>query len=210
MSVWKRHWVNYVAALLFALWLAGQAIFQVFVAEAPQPAFLWLNGANLLQLFALVVGGALLLVTNTRRPAGVDPNAPPLPPSVRGPSKEVVDPFLLTTDELAEHERRRLSAAEIASGPPAEPLAPRRRPAVLDEEGELYGRRATDIPISDIKRVIAALEQIKGAGADPEEVLDVPEWARELQRQAAAAEAGALPPMAEPALANDEPPTDSR
>ena len=204
MSGWKRHWVNYVAALLFALWLAGQAIFQVFVADTPRPAFLWLNGANLLQLFALVVGGALLLVTNTRRPAGIDPNAPPLPPSVHGPAKEVVDPFLLTTDELAEHERRRLSAAEVppSRGAP-EPHTPR-RPAVLDEEGELYGRRATDIPIRDIKRVIAALEQIKSAGADPEEVLDVPEWARELQRQAA--ENGDLPPDVQSALANDEPP----
>ncbi len=206
MSVWKRHWVNYVAALLFVLWLVGQATFQVYVADTPRPAFYWLNVANLLQLLALVVAGALLLVTNTRRPAGIDPNSSlTLPPSVQGTAKAAVDPFLLSTEELAQHERRRLTAADIdIEDIPIEQRTPKRRPTVLDEEGELYGRRATDIPIRDIKRVIAALEQIKGAHADPEEVLNIPEWAREIHRRMDESEAGRQPDLAEPPLAHDE------
>jgi hypothetical protein len=72
-------------------WLTGQIMFQLFVIETPRPAFYWLNAGNAFQIVAALLAIALLLVTNTRRPKGVDPDTPV-------PAKRV-DPFALSAEE---------------------------------------------------------------------------------------------------------------
>lgn len=196
MSIWKRKWVYIISALLFMLWLAGQAMFQVFVVESPRPAFYWLNAANLMQLLAAIVMSAVLLVTNTRRPRGIDPDE--MSPMSRV-DHSTLDGFALTPYELLQHERRRtppdrlpIDSTGIArhSG--------RKKHVVLDEDGEPYGRRVTDIPIRDLKRVISAIQQIKSAGHDPEKVIDLPDWARQLHMAARGGQSPLDAPSAEP------------
>jgi hypothetical protein len=79
------------ASGLGLFWLTGQIMFQIFVIETPRPAFYWLNAGNALQIVATLLAIALLLVTNTRRPKGVDPDTPV-------PAKKV-DPFALSAEE---------------------------------------------------------------------------------------------------------------
>lgn len=63
-----------IALCLFCLWLASIAILLCFLAGlAPIP---WLVGAIVAQVGVACVGGGVLLVTNTRRPRGIDPDSP--------------------------------------------------------------------------------------------------------------------------------------
>lgn len=86
-----RKLISIVASGLGLCWLTGQIMFQLFVAETPRPAFYWLNAGNALQIVAALLALALLLVTNTRRPQGIDPDTPV-------PAKKV-DPFALSAEE---------------------------------------------------------------------------------------------------------------
>lgn len=73
---------------LGVIWLAAIAVQLFFVAGlAPIAALI---GAIVAQIAVFLVASALLLVTNTRRPAGIDPNAPLRPR----------DPFGASTDDL--------------------------------------------------------------------------------------------------------------
>jgi hypothetical protein len=83
--------ISIAASGLGLLWLTGQIMFQLFVVETPRPAFYWLNAGNAFQIVAALLAIALLLVTNTRRPKGVDPDTPL-------PAKKV-DPFALSAEE---------------------------------------------------------------------------------------------------------------
>lgn len=135
--MFRRYPIPIATALCFILWLAGQVLFQMTVADAPRPALYLLNVANLLQIVALMAAAALLLTTNTRRPRGVDPDRPPVSPADRA----TLDAFSLSTDDLVDHERRRI------------PL----------------GRRATDVSIADIQRTILALSQVAGDEEPPDD-----------------------------------------
>src|SRR5687768_7862804 len=86
-----RKLIIIAASGLGLFWLAGQIMFQLFVVETPRPAFYWLNAGNALQIVAALLAIALLLVTNTRRPKGIDPDTPV-------PAKKV-DPFALSAEE---------------------------------------------------------------------------------------------------------------
>ncbi len=86
-----RKLIVLAASALGLFWLTGQVMFQLFVSEAPRPAFYWLNAGNTLQIVAALLALALLLVTNTRRPKGLDPDMPV-------PAKRV-DPFALSAEE---------------------------------------------------------------------------------------------------------------
>jgi hypothetical protein len=86
-----RKLIIIAASGLGLFWLTGQIMFQIFVVETPRPAFYWLNAGNALQIVAALLAIALLLVTNTRRPKGVDPDTPL-------PAKKV-DPFALSAEE---------------------------------------------------------------------------------------------------------------
>jgi len=85
----RRHAIAITAALLGAIWLAAIAIQLCFVAGLA--GIPWLIGAIVAQIAAFLISGSLLLVTNTRRPYGIDPNAPPV---------RAADPFGQTSDEL--------------------------------------------------------------------------------------------------------------
>ncbi len=86
----RRHTIEITAALLGLIWLATIAIHLLFIAGLVDIAAL--IGAIVAQCGAFLVASALLLVTNTRRPAGIDPNAPP--------QRSTPDPFGQTADEL--------------------------------------------------------------------------------------------------------------
>jgi hypothetical protein len=171
-----RKLISIAASGLGLCWLIGQIMFQLFVVETPRPAFYWLNAGNALQIVAALLAIALLLVTNTRRPRGIDPDGP-LGPTL-GLDQATLDAFSLTTDEVLKHERKRVSPDQIAHTD--EPKERPRRNIVIDESGEPYGRRSTDISIADIKRTIEAVHQIREAGGIPEEIINVPEWAKTL------------------------------
>lgn len=80
-----------VAGALGALWLISVGVLLFYIAGlAGVPLLL---AAVVCQIAVFLVAAALLLVTNTRRPAGIDPNAPPLP----------IDPYGDTTDGLMKH-----------------------------------------------------------------------------------------------------------
>jgi len=139
----RRYPIPTATTLCFLLWLAGQVLFQMTVADTPRPALYLLNAANLLQIVALMAAAALLLTTNTRRPRGLDPDHPPVSPSDRA----TLDAFSLSTDDLVDHERRRISP-----------------------ETARLGRRATDVSIADIQRTILALSQVAGDEEPPDDV----------------------------------------
>lgn len=85
-----RRSIEITASVLGLIWLATIAIHLLFIAGLVDIAAL--IGAIVAQCGIFLVSGALLLVTNTRRPAGIDPNAPPI--------AQAVDPFGQTSDEL--------------------------------------------------------------------------------------------------------------
>jgi hypothetical protein len=75
-------------AVLFCLWLGSVAVLLCFLAALVGiPA---LVGAIVVQVGVACVGGGIILVTNTRRPAGRDPDAP----------LRAADPYAATTDQL--------------------------------------------------------------------------------------------------------------
>jgi hypothetical protein len=83
----RRHAITITAASLGFIGLAATGVFLFYITDlAPIQALLLAFVALLGAFYALL---ALLLVTNTRRPAGIDPNEP-----------RAVDPFGQTTDEL--------------------------------------------------------------------------------------------------------------
>jgi hypothetical protein len=169
---WKT--VAMVACVLGAIWLASIGVLLFFIAGLSSMPYLL--GAVVAQIGVFCVAAALLLVTNTRRPRGIDPDV------LRGPTlgsdQATLDAFSLTTDEVLKHEKNRVKPGEIAIDD--EPTDRPRRSIVIDERGEPYGRRRTDIPVADIKRTIEAVQQIRGAGGVPEEIITVPDWAKAL------------------------------
>jgi hypothetical protein len=197
MSDWKRSHQYIIALVLFGLWLVGQAIFQIFVADSPRPAFYWLNAANLLQLLVSIVVGALLVITTTRRPKGTDLDHPPLTELDRA----TVDAFSLSTKELRQHEQQRTRPEDVNLEPSdlERPKKPRKH-VVLDEDGEPYGRRASDISISDIKRLIKAVEQEQAQSREDSERRS--QMAQEVQL----AQANGRSPISAPPPASEEAP----
>ena len=84
----KPYLLGFGIALVGIAWLASIAVQLVFLAGlAGVPLLI---GALVVQLVIVALVSGLLLTTNTRRPAGIDPNI-----LVRS-----TDPFSLTTDEL--------------------------------------------------------------------------------------------------------------
>ena len=76
-----RHALNITAALLGAVWLAAIAIGMAYLADLVGTEFL--IGAMVAFVGVCALALALLLVTNTRRPRGIDPDAvSPPPPSL--------------------------------------------------------------------------------------------------------------------------------
>ena len=163
-----------VSGVLGTIWLASIGVLLFFVAGLASVP--WLLGAAVAQSGVFCVAAALLLVTNTRRPRGIDPDVP-IGPTL-GFDQATLDAFSLTTDEVLKHEKKRVKPDQIAldDGPKERS----RRSIVIDERGEPYGRRRTDIPIADIKRTIEAVREIKGSGGSPQEIISVPEWAKAL------------------------------
>jgi hypothetical protein len=84
----KRHAITITAALLGTIWLAAIAVQLCFIAGLA--GIPWLIGSIVAQAAILLVSGAIILVTNTRRPAGIDPNAPHV----------AVDPFAMSSEDL--------------------------------------------------------------------------------------------------------------
>jgi hypothetical protein len=62
------------AALLFLLWLASFAILLLFLAQLV--GIRALVAAIVVQAATFLIAGAFALVSNTRRPRGIDPDAP--------------------------------------------------------------------------------------------------------------------------------------
>jgi hypothetical protein len=79
-----------VSGALGMIWLLSIGVIFFYVAGLVNIAALL--GAVVAQIAVFLVTSALLLTTNTRRPAGIDPNAPLV--------KHSRDPFSQTTDEL--------------------------------------------------------------------------------------------------------------
>jgi len=87
----KRHAITITAAALGLVGLAAFGAFLFYVTDlAPLQVLL---GAFVALLGAFVALLLITMVTNTRRPYGVDPNAAP-------PHRARSDPFAATTDEL--------------------------------------------------------------------------------------------------------------
>lgn len=200
MTALGRNWVYFIAGLMSllaitALSLNAYGIYVCYIKNDPPGAFGYFTAALLLSFGAFAVVTAALLVTNTRRPRGIDPDAPLGP--VMGFDKATLDAFSITADEVLKHERKRVRAEDLPLD--SESKSKQRRRAydqddegvthrgqeprarephvVIDEYGEPYGRRSYDVPISDIKRTIEAVRSI---GGDPRDVL-VPDWVREIK-----------------------------
>lgn len=71
----RRHAIEATAAALGAIWLAAIAVQLFFVAGLA--SIPWLIGAIVAHVGVFLVSGSLLLTTNTRRPRGIEPDAPP-------------------------------------------------------------------------------------------------------------------------------------
>jgi hypothetical protein len=99
-------------------------------------------------------------------------------PLMMGFDQATLDAFSLTTDHVLQHEKSRVAPTQMSRDD--EPKERARRSVVIDERGDAYGRRRTDIPLADIKRTIEAVQQIKGAGGVPEDIISVPDWATTL------------------------------
>jgi len=84
----RQHAITITAAILGLVWLGSIATQLFFVAGLATIPYL--IAAIVGQIAAFLIASAVLLVTNTRRPAGVDPNVPP----------RRRDPFGMTSDEL--------------------------------------------------------------------------------------------------------------
>lgn len=69
----KRRWVEITVGILGALWLAAIAIELCSIAGLVD--IWWRISAIVLSIAVFAVACMLLAVTNTRRPAGIDPNA---------------------------------------------------------------------------------------------------------------------------------------
>ncbi len=67
-----RHALNITAGLLGVLWLTAIAVSMFYLADLVSTE--WLIGAMVAFVAACAVSLALLLVTNTRRPRGIDPD----------------------------------------------------------------------------------------------------------------------------------------
>jgi len=86
-----RRSLTITASILGLVCLAAIAIQLLFIAGLVDIAAL--IGSIVAQVGVFLVSGAVLLVSNTRRPDGIDPNAPPL-------AAPRDDPFGQTSDEL--------------------------------------------------------------------------------------------------------------
>lgn len=62
--------------ILFAIWLGSVAVLMLFLTGIVKIP--WLVAALVCQIGAAIFGSGLLLVTNTRRPAGIDPDTAPI------------------------------------------------------------------------------------------------------------------------------------
>jgi hypothetical protein len=169
---WKT--IAIVACALGTIWLASIAMLLFFIAGLSSMPYLL--GAVVAQIGVFCVAAALLLVTNTHRLRGIDPDVPRGP--TPGSGQATLDALSLTTNEGLKHEKNHMKPGQIAIDD--EPRDRPRRSIVIDEQGEPYGRRHTDIPVADIKRTIEAVQQIRSAGGAPEEIINVPDWAKTL------------------------------
>lgn len=168
-----------LGALLFVAFGAFSYGVQIaYIRDDPPSAFGYFTAAFLLAFACASTLLALLLVTNTRRPRGIDPDLPPQ--QLLGFDQATLDAFSLTTDDVLKHEKKRVRPEHVSLDD--EPPRPRRS-LIIDEQGEAYGRRRTDIPMADIKRTIEAVQQIKGAGGVPDAIISVPEWAKAIVRE---------------------------
>gem|GEM_PF-2251310 len=150
----KRHAIEATAGALCVLWLLATGVLLFYAAGlATIPylliAFVVMQGAFLVLL-------TCLLVTNTRRPFGVDPNASTATPRQPAPANRERDPFAATTDEL--------------------------RPRVVLNDGFPYGSRRSD-DVSVVRRLIDRLETDDGARPVPD---SAPSWALDLVESHAA------------------------
>lgn len=84
----RKHIIEIVTAILNIVFIAALGI--EFMSIANLVGIWWRIAAIIMMVSVYSTFMATLLVTNTRRPAGIDPNDPP----------EGRDPFSMTTDEL--------------------------------------------------------------------------------------------------------------
>jgi hypothetical protein len=151
----QRHAVPLVAGALALVYFIGQGLDQIFAVEAPPPAFHFLIASSLLRLLAFGVLLALLLISNTRRPYGIDPNEPPAAPASSRRETE--------------------------------------RESIVGADGLPYGKRRSDVPVEDVRRVVAAVRTLEGR--KPDEDLPVrPDWASDVLKRTAHTDLDLLPP----------------
>ena len=84
----KRHAIPLTSAALGAIWLAANGVMLFYAASLVPLAALLIAFGALSGAFGLAL--AILIASNTRRPAGIDPNAPPVS----------VDPFAMSSEDL--------------------------------------------------------------------------------------------------------------
>ncbi len=142
-------------ALLGAIWLASIGVLLFFVAGLTSVP--WLLGAAVLQIGVFLTALGLLLVTNTRRPRGINPDQP-------------IDRQVVPIDIALLKDPMAMTAAELE------------RAAIMLPDGNSYGRRMKD-DHEVVKRVIQKLHADDGKRPMSSET---PEWARELQQAHAA------------------------
>jgi hypothetical protein len=89
-------------SLLFVAWIGSVSVFLLFLASlVTTPA---LVAAIVVQVAVVGIGAALLLVTNTRRPAGIDPDAEPPQWGRRQEDKGIIETI---SDALESEAKRR-------------------------------------------------------------------------------------------------------
>jgi hypothetical protein len=136
------------ASVLGLLGLTGVVVMLVAMADVPKQSYYLLIAAFGLLIVALGGALAMLLATNTRRPWGIDPNLGPHYPIQ---SREEVDPYGTSTDELLRH-------------------------AIQLPDGNGYGRRQSDD--KTVVRRLASTAEKEDRPLPP--VPERPAWATEL------------------------------
>lgn len=121
----QKRAIELISVIFGALWLAAICVQFLFVAQLL--SIVWMIGALVAQIAVFLVFGALLLVTNTRRPYGIDPNA-------------------------AQHRQRE---ADRAFASPTADLF-RQRVKVQLPDGNAYGGRKDDDP-EVVQRLLSAI-----------------------------------------------------
>jgi hypothetical protein len=141
------------AAGLLLLALVGVVVTLLAMADVPRSSSFLLIGATAASMISSMALAALLVITNTRRPFGIDPNLTP----------DILDRRVQGLDDVPEDEQ----------------LVPQR----VRVDWNQPGKRRTDLPLSVIHQVLDGIErQATEAGSGIDMDIELPAWVQDKLR----------------------------